>query len=288
MRYAIITNPVSGNMTIDQKRSALATAAAILDAQIHGLDTMSADALCRCAQELTGRCDVLVIAGGDGTLSDIINAIDTAQTPIAFLPLGTGNAMRHALKYKGSLADTALRIRNGRIREFDLINCDNKRRAFMASVGIEGAVIRLRDQLRARGVTGFKAYLGAALGSYFKEYHRANARITIDGAVFEVKNLLSLMVVKQPYYGFGMKVVPKARFDDGNLHILSINSGPFKSVMGGLTAFTIGNRIGRYYTGRQVTAELERPLVLQIDGNEGWAAETITFRVLPKALKLRC
>jgi diacylglycerol kinase (ATP) len=246
------------------------------------------DDLKRCARELASRCDVLVIAGGDGTFSDIINAIDTPQTPLAFLPLGTGNAMRHALKYKGSLVNIALRIRDGRIREYDLINCDNRRRAFMASVGIEGTVIRLRDQLRAQGVTGFKAYFGAVLGSYLKEYHRTKARITIDGALFEVKNLLSLMVVKQPFYGFGMRVVPTARFDDGNLHILCINSGLFKSIMGGVTAFTIGNRIGRYYTGRQLTAKLKRPLKLQIDGNEAWAAETFTFTVLPKALKIKC
>jgi hypothetical protein len=42
MRYAIITNPVAGKMTVDQKLSALANAAAILDAKIHGLDTTSA------------------------------------------------------------------------------------------------------------------------------------------------------------------------------------------------------------------------------------------------------
>ena len=52
--------------------------------------------------------------------------------------------MMHALKYKGSLADIAMRIRDGVVREYDLINCDEKRRAFMASMGIEGTVIRLR------------------------------------------------------------------------------------------------------------------------------------------------
>ena len=144
MRYAIITNPASGKMTVDQKRSVLAKAAEVLDAEIHGLDTIKASDLAKCAQHLAISCDVLVTAGGDGTLSDIINSIDTATTPVAYLPLGTGNAMMHALKYKGSLADIAMRIRDGVVREYDLINCDEKRRAFMASMGIEGTVIRLR------------------------------------------------------------------------------------------------------------------------------------------------
>lgn len=288
MRYAIITNPVSGKMTVDQKLSALAKAAKILDAEIHGLDTVTADDFGQCARELATRCDVLVIAGGDGTLSDIINSIDTARTPIAYLPLGTGNAMQYALKYKGSLTDIVMRIKDGKIHEYDLINCDEKSRAFMISVGIEGTIIRLYDQYVAQGAAGFKTYFRAVVNSYFKEYKRTTARITVDDAMFEVKNLLSLLVVKQPYYGFGMNVVPRARFNDRQLHISCINSGLFESVIGGITAFTIGNRIGQYRTGRQLTVELERPLTMQIDGNEGWNADAFTFTVLPNALKIKC
>ena len=168
MRYAIITNPVSGTMTADQKRAALAQAAEILDTEICGLDTTTAEEFGQCARELATRCDVLVAAGGDGTFSDIINAIDTAQTPVGFLPLGTGNALGHALRYKGDLVDIAVRIRNGEIRKYDLINCDQKRRAFTSSVGIEGTIIRLRQHYLARGGTGFKTYFRAVLKSYFK------------------------------------------------------------------------------------------------------------------------
>ena len=118
-------------MTVDRKRAVLANVVEILDAEIHGLDAITADALGKCARELATRCDVLVTAGGDGTLSDIINSIDTARIPIAYLPLGTGNAMRHALKYRESLTDIAMRIRDGKIHKYDLVNCNEKRRAFM-------------------------------------------------------------------------------------------------------------------------------------------------------------
>ena len=288
MRYAIITNPVSGKMTADQKRAALAQAEEILDTEIHGLDTTTAEEFGQCARELATRCDVLVAAGGDGTFSDIINAIDTAHTSVGFLPLGTGNALGHALRYKGDLADIAVRIRKSEIREYDLINCDQKRRAFTSSVGIEGTIIRLRQHYLARGGTAFKTYFRAVLKSYFKNYERANAKITLDDDTFEVRNLLTLMVVKQPYYGFGMKVVPRARFDDRQLHILCVSSGLIKTAIGGTAAFIIGNRTGEYRTGRQLTVKLDRPLVLQTDGDEGWAADSFSFTILPKALKIKC
>lgn len=288
MQYAIITNPVSGKMGIDQKRAALAKAAHILDAQIHGLDITTVGEFGQCARELATSCDVLVAAGGDGTFSDIINFVDTAETPIAYLPLGTGNAMRHALQYKGSLADIAIRIRDGQIHEYDLLECDGKKRAFMASVGMEATTIRLRDQCVARGGTGLKTYVRAAFTSYFGGYKRAVATITLDDETFVVENLLSLMVVKQPFYGFGMNVVPGARFDDRKLHILWINSGLLKCIIGVATAFTVGNRIGEYRTGQKLSVSLKRPLALQIDGNYAWDADTFVFTLLPNAMKIKC
>jgi len=181
-----------------------------------------------------------------------------------------------------------VRIRNSEIREYDLINCDEKRRAFTSAVGIEGTITRLRRHYRARGGTGFKTYFRAVLKSYLKDYERANAKITVDNETFKARNVLSLMVVKQPYYGFGMKVVPRARFDDRQLHILCVSSGLIKTVIGGTAAFIIGNRIGEYCTGRQLRLKLDRPLVLQIDGDEGWAADSFSFTILPKALRIKC
>ena len=288
MRYAIITNPVSGKMTADQKRKALANAAKILDAKIYGLDSITTDDFTQCGRDLATRCDVLVTAGGDGTFSDIINAIDIANTIIAHLPLGTGNAIHHALRYKGNLSDIAMRIRNGSIRKFDLVNCDKKKRAFLTSIGIEGAVTQLRNQYLTQGATGFKSYLRAVFNAYFREYKRATATFIVDGETFNADNLLSLMVVKQPYYGFGMKVVPKARFDDQKLHVLSIDSGLFKCLIGGVTAFTIGNRIGKYFTGKKISVQLKHPLILQTDGNFAWSANTFSFTIMPNALNIKC
>jgi len=288
MRYAIIANPIAGKLTVDQKLSALANAAKILNARIYGLDTATGEEFGQCARELAARFDVLVTAGGDGTISAVINSVDTARVPIGFLPLGTGNAIRYALKYKGNLGDIAARIRDGEIHEFDLIHCDRKKRAFTVSVGIEGTIIRLWDHYRVRGGTGFKTYFRAVLNGYFEEYKRTSARIIIDTSTFEINDLLSLMVVKQPYYGFGMRVVPQARFDDRKLHILCINAGLLKAALGGVSAFVVGNRVGQYCTGRKLTLQLERPLVMQHDGNQGWEADSFSFTVLPRALKLKC
>lgn len=287
-KFAIIVNPVSGATTAAEKRTVLEPAAAVLDAEIHGLDTSSPEELRQCARELSAQCDVLVAAGGDGSFSDIINAVDTAETPIAYLPLGSGNAMRYALGYKGGLVEIAERIRDGSIHQYDLIDCDNKRRSFTASLGIAGDIIRSREEYLNKGVTGLKAYLLAAIDAFFTRYRPAPAVLTLDDTPVKIDDLLILMVVKQPYYGFGMNVVPDARFDDGLLHVLFINAGLFTAAYGAFSSFTIGNRTGHYHTAEEVLFEADDPLPLQIDGNDAWDTGRISFRILPKALKIKC
>jgi len=288
MHYSIIANPVSGTLNVDQKRSVLAPAAALLKAEIFGLDTTTEQEFSRCAQDTAEHCDVLAVAGGDGTLSEVINAVDTSTKTIAYLPLGSGNAMRYALKYKGSLSDIAIRIRDGKVCAYDLIQCDNQKRAFMASIGIDGQIIRLRDQLRKQGLSGFKSYFKAIPQAYFGQHSRPDTRMAIDGYETQVKKVLSLIITKQPYFGFGMQVAPNARFDDRKLHIVCINSGSLQSVIGWATSFTIGNRTGRHITGRELRVQLKQPSILQIDGDAGWYGDAFAFEVLPGALRIQC
>ena len=287
MRFAIITNPASGNLSLPRRRKLLADAARILGAGVYGLDTTSKEEFLACARELAEKCDVLVVAGGDGSLSDIINAIDTRDRPIAYIPLGSGNAMGHALHLRGSVADVATRIREGQVHEFDLVQCDERRLAYMASIGLEGAVIQRRNEYKAQGTSGLKAYLMALLAAYFKDFKGVKASIVIDGQPYETISLLSLMIMKQPYYGYGLKVMPGACFDDRRLHVRVLHTGLMSSFVGCATSLTVGNRVGFYRTGERVSVVLERPLVMQADGDVAWEAKEFRFTALQKALRIK-
>ena len=287
MRYAIITNPASGNFSLSRRRKVLAHAARILQAEVCGLDTTSKQEFLTCARDLAGKCDVLVVAGGDGSLSDVINAIDIKERPLAYIPLGSGNAMGYALRLRGSVKEVATRIKEGSIRDFDLILCDERRLAYMVSIGLESAVIKKRDEYKAQGTSGFKAYLMAFLAAYLKDFKGVKAHTAVNGQSFEAGSLLSLMIMKQPYYGYGLKVMPGARLDDRKLHVRVLQTGLMSSLLGGVTSLTVGNRVGLYRTGDRVSVVLERPLPMQTDGDVAWEAKEFHFRVLPGALRMK-
>jgi len=183
--------------------------------------------------------------------------------------------------------DCAKRIRDGSIHTLDLINCNDKMRAFMASVGIDGVILNRIRQRHFTGHTGLYSYLWTAWVAFFRDYQPPVARLLVDHIQLKIPNLFSLMVVKQPYYGFGLKVMPEARFDDEQLHLRCIDATLLSALWAGFSSFTIGNRSGRYLSGRQVTIHLDQALLLQVDGNLGWKADHFSFAVLPQALKIK-
>jgi len=287
-RYAILANPASGNVSHQRRYALLKQAANLLSAEIHGLDTASAEEFSQCAREQAERCDVLVVAGGDGTFSLAINAVTIPSTTLAFLPFGTGNALTYALGYRGKrTGEIAARIRAGRRRPCDLIDCGGRKRGFMVSLGIDGAEIRRYEKYRRRGYGGLSAHIRAGLQAYFQDYRPAGARVTVDNASRRIRRLTSFMVVKQPFFGMGLQAVPRARWSDGLLHTITFASGLLGVAGGLLTGFTVGNRFGDYRFGKMATVKLSAPLTLQIDGDVGWSANRFSFSVLPGAIHLK-
>jgi len=157
----------------------------------------------------------------------------------------------------------------------------------MASLGIDGAAIRIYEQYRSMGYRGIEPHLRAGCKAVFRTYRPTGASIAIDGDIRRVRQLWSLMVVKQPFFGMGLRAVPRARWDDGNLHSLMIASGLPGILAGLITGFTIGNRAGEYRCGKNLTVLLDEPLELQVDGDAGWSSDRFSFAVLPGVLRLK-
>lgn len=287
MKYAIIANPAAGPLSPDKKRVVLRHPSRILNSSVYGLDTTSPQEFTRVARHLAKDMDVLVVAGGDGTFSDVINAVDLSDVILAYLPLGTGNAFKYALQYKGWLSELSRRIKAGPVRALDLVDCDSMRKGYMMSAGLEGEVIRLRDQYESRGSLGLKTYGRAAFQAYFKHYKRNSAKIRIDDTCHFAENILSVMIMKQPYYGAGMQVMPRARFDDGLLHIKIITSGLVQSVLSSMGSFLTGSELGDYHTAKKLKIAFEHPTWLQIDGNSGWCSKAFSFSVLPQCFLIK-
>ncbi len=288
MRFGMVVNPMAGAASAERKAQTLRTLQDILgECEIRGLETRSREEFMQSAAELAREVEVLIVVGGDGSFSDALNAVNTSAV-LAFLPLGSGCALQYALGLPPRPAKAAQRIKEGRLRVYDLILCDESRKAFMASVGLEADILQRRESLRESGISGPQAYAMATFGSLFTELERTDMTISLDGETLTVPKAVTAIVTKIPYYGYKMKVVPHAVFDDGYLHLLAINSGWAEIVGGVANAFLYENRLGLYRKAREIRIQMERERYAQLDGNLYRKGTDFHFRVLPQALRMWC
>jgi diacylglycerol kinase family enzyme len=289
VRFGIVANPKSGSSSAARKRDILNKVAQVLGPGtiVAGLDTTCREDFLRCAAELGQKVDVLIVAGGDGTISDVFNALPP-EIVLSYLPLGSGCALQHALGFPPQMTRIAKRMCEGQLRTYDLILCDGRRKAFMASVGLEGSVLNRREAIQKTGIRGPQAYALATIGSFFADMERTDMTITVDGETVVVPDAITAIVTKIPYYGYKMKIVPNAVFDDGRLHLLALNSGWARMVQNLADSFMEGNRGGIYRTGLKMEIATQQERYAQTDGTLYRKGRTFQFEVLPGALRMWC
>ena len=287
MKYGIIANPASGKRSLDEKQKILKEISGVLkDVLIAGLDTTSPEEFSRAACDLSQKVSILLVAGGDGTFSLVMNSV-SREVPLGFLPFGSGDVLRHTFHLPRCPKENARAILNAQQHSIDVICCDGKTKALFASIGIEGSILLERNKYLIHDLLGFTAYGLSTLKVLFDGYVSADLRVSMDGREITMSNSLTAVITKLPFYGYGFKVVPQAHYDDGYLHLLILDSGPFGALYALATSLMGGNRVGDYYKARDIHITTSTEQFLQRNGDPEKEKRTdFSFKVLPKELKL--
>ncbi|MDI6783742.1 MAG: diacylglycerol kinase family protein [bacterium] len=287
MAYAIIANPKAGSIKAAiEKKAVLEKVAKRLNAPVFGLDSKDKPEFQARAQLLSNDYDILIVAGGDGTFSDVLNAKLNPKVTLAYLPFGSGNALRYGLQLPTSFEKWYPQFQRQQVKELDVILYNDSYRCFFAGLGFEAQVMQDRQRMRQKGFDGFLAY-GIPIAKGIVTLHpRINATIEVDGTKHSVKNVLTISLSKHPYYGYGIRANPYAKWDDGLIHIRPITESSFAvgwrilySFWGILTPQT-------YFNGKTVTIITESEQPVQCDGELMGTATKTSFTILPKSIKV--
>src|SRR5437870_4667621 len=123
--------------------------------------------------------DVVVAAGGDGTVNEVINGLVGTQTALAALPIGTVNVWVREIGMPLQPRAAAEALLNAQVRAIDLGRAGDRHFLLMAGVGFDAAVTAevRADEKRRLGVF---AYLIRAYELAWR-FRGTRARILIDG-----------------------------------------------------------------------------------------------------------
>jgi diacylglycerol kinase (ATP) len=129
--------------------------------------------------------DLVLVSGGDGTVSAIAGALLETDIPLGILPRGTANAFATALGLPLDLTAACEAILAGTTRVVDAARCNGQPLILLAGIGLEAEMVdRANRELKNR--LGVLAYLLAGV-QQFQEQTAFKAIIDIDGERTEVQ-----------------------------------------------------------------------------------------------------
>lgn len=235
------------------------------------------------------RSDLVVAAGGDGTINEVVNGIGRGRwrPRLAILPLGTANDFAAGLGIPGDLDEAARIAISGHPIAVDVARV-NRRLFVNLSTGGFGAEATEHTSPETKRMLGPLAYLVTGVRD-FVELHPTRVRIWAGGRPFYKGDLLLFAVGNARQTGGGTLITPRAEFGDGVLDLVVVKAMPRLEFLGLLPDLRAGTHLespGVLYTQvPMVVVEAEREISVNADG-EPIRSRTFRYSISPRPLQV--
>ncbi len=237
--------------------------------------------------------DVVVVAGGDGTVRVVCGEMAGSGVPVGVIPSGTGNLLARNLGIPLVPELAVETVLSGQDRAVDVVRLEGDglattRFVVMAGLGLDAAIMDgAPDALKAR--FGWPAYLFA--GAKHLRYPAVRVDISVDGAEPVRRRARTVVIGNVGSLQAGIPLLPDARIDDGVLDVVVIAPRRLFGWVGlawrVLTKHPrVDERLDRY-TGRSVVVKAAHATPRQLDGDTVGAGTELRAEIEPGVLLVR-
>src|ERR687893_481675 len=214
---------------------------------------------------------LLILGGGDGSVSSVVDYLAHHDVTLGLLPLGTANDFARTLGIPSDIEGACDAIANGKVVDVDLGLAGENYYVNVASVGLGVEATRALSPWLKRSA-GPLAYPVAAIKA-FLNHEPFSARLTFpdgDHEPVEYERLLQVAVGNGRFYGGGMVVAPESGIDDSSLDVYAIELGRHRDLIGATrylkTGDFIRNESVTQHRTERVRLETDPELAVNIDG----------------------
>jgi len=221
--------------------------------------------------------DLVVISGGDGTVTSLLYALRGTEIPICIFPSGTANLLFSNLGNAPEPAALARACRFGETAAVDLgeiswfdEHATHLRRGFalMAGTGFDAQIMAAATPNKM--VMGEAAYFAAAIANPRPEV--IHYVIDVDGERYE-RDGISCLVADNAMIQGDIEIVPDSRMDDGAIEVIVIETSDAVQVLHPLLVGLVdktGKSFGRphieCFRGQEVFVRTSKVIPLEVDG----------------------
>ena len=272
-KYALIYNPVSGDARFKSRLDEVVEYLQAAGSMVLPFRTRYKGDIRPFISEIKGfATDGFIVAGGDGTMHEVINAmlVEDIDVPLGIIPSGTCNDFATHLNFGKDLPGCLRAVTGGLWRAVDVGSVNGEYFLNVASAGLLTSVAHSVDA-SLKNTLGRMAYYFKGLGE-LPSFRSLHVRITADGQVFE-DDILLFLVMNSGMVGSFPMLAPAAKVDDGKLDLLIVNKCSIPDLMGLFISIFSGRHTSsshiRYVQATDIVIECDEPVESDLDGERG-------------------
>lgn len=264
MNALFLLNKSSGHGLSDKKKKFIISELGEVFSPVTMIESKSKKHFIETAQKSCGQYDVLVIAGGDGTVNMVVNAIaDQKKRPIlGLLPTGTLNDAAKIVGVRRGIRKALKIIKEQKTKRIDIGKLNDAYFVYIAVIGAY-ADIPYTTKKNKKTRVGPLAYYFKAVPKVFQK-KRVKGTITFEDGTSSVFEAPFIMVMNGTHVG-GFNINPKSDSFDGEMDLFWTEPTIFNSL---LRYLLFRHKIHRYKF-KEITITTDCEDSWDLDGEKG-------------------
>lgn len=246
----------------------------------------SANDLATLIEDHRDHIQLVILGGGDGTISSAAASLYQHKLPFAILPLGTANDLARSLGLSNNVVDAFRTIVENHRSKINLGVVNGHYFLNAAHIGL-GVTVTHELTPAVKKKWGVLSYLKAAFAA-FKRNRSFRVQISVNGEIHHRRSI-QLAVGNGRYYGGGNVIDEASEIDDGLLCLYSLPPSTLWELLRHAVLLRYGkhSHMKRTFTvsGKRIEIKTKYPMELNADG-EPITQTPALFEVIPRALEV--
>ncbi|HAS81183.1 MAG TPA: hypothetical protein DCS43_00525 [Verrucomicrobia bacterium] len=245
------------------------------------------DGVAKAQRAVTDGVNIILVSGGDGTVSTISRVLVDTDVALGVIPTGSGNGFARHFGIPLAPSRAAEALVHAEERRIDVGLVNGLPFFVTCSMAWDAAFVRTFEKFPMRGIL---PYVFAGVQEFF-DYERQDMDVTFDdGETLHLKSPMIMTVANLTQFGGGALIAPHAEDDDGKLEFIGALQKDFALLLANLGRLFNGSvsQIPRLVTRSSSRMTIERPkaAAIQVDGEMVEAPQRLDIVVKPFALRV--
>ena len=225
----------------------------------------------------------ILIAGGDGTIKIVGEALEKQDVIFGIIPAGSANGLSVDLNLPTTIEENLSIAFTNDFIEMDMISINGKKSIHLSDLGLNAQLVKNYENGSTRGKLGYALQIITTLTELEEPF---SAKIEANGTILECEARM-IVIANSQKYGTGVTINPDGKMNDGKFELVILKNLDLlvfgKIITGNIP---VNSEDVEIISTDKATITTVSPVSFQIDGEYIGEETKLNIKILPSQMKV--